>query len=116
LRARRSPRPRKHRGRTGAARAQWPPQRSALRFQGSPDLLPHVDLAGHRSGDEGHAEFLEAVNGGSDVGDEGVDAGSFTVKIQHDGLLFAGRWARDVNVADRVRVQIELRPQFSETL
>lgn len=51
-------------------------------------LLPNVDLAGHRGGDEGGAEFLEAIDRVADLGDEGVDARGFAVEERGDGALF----------------------------
>jgi|PlaIllAssembly_1097288.scaffolds.fasta_scaffold05914_3 hypothetical protein len=37
------------------------------------DEFTDVDLACHRGGDERNAEFLEALDGVADHGDEGVD-------------------------------------------
>ena len=47
----------------------------------------HVDLARHRGGDERGAEFLEAVDGVADLGDEGVDPRRLAVEEGGDGAL-----------------------------
>jgi hypothetical protein len=67
----------------------------------------HVDLAGHRSGDEGDAEFFEAVDGVAGFGDEGEMSLSFSVERLDNDLLFIGRGKG--NFADRGCGQIHSR-------
>ena len=66
---------------------------------GSRGSFPHVDFAGYCCGDEGGAEFFEAVDGFLDFGDEGVDLGGFAVEEGGDGALFLMSGATAYNLS-----------------
>ena len=51
----------------------------------------HIDFARHGRRDEGRAEFLEAVNGFSDLGHQRVDLGCFAIKICSNRTLLMSR-------------------------
>ena len=54
-----------------------------------------IDLAGHCSGDEGGATFLEEVDSVLGFMYKGVGFPTSLVKIFHDGLLFWDGWEGD---------------------
>jgi len=60
-------------------------------------LPSYVDLAGDRRRDERRAVLLQALDGGLDLGDHGVDLGGLAVKETDDhGLLIdAGNEQRE---------------------
>src|ERR1700674_3667378 len=53
------------------------------------DVFPHVDLAGHRGGDEGGAQLLEAVDDFTDLRNQCIDPRRFSVEILCNCLLIA---------------------------
>src|SRR3990172_9900891 len=77
----------------------------------SRDLLPDINLARHRGGDERGAQLLKALDGLADLGDEGVDPRCLPVEEGGDGALFGHRWARNVEAFDLGDVDsLECRP------
>ena len=65
------------------------------RLEAHPGIaLLHVDLAGDGSGDQGGAEFLEVVDGLTDLGDEVVDSRCLAIEHRRDGVLLTRRRER----------------------